>query len=80
MKSAFKHRYPHMSKSQVSLTAIKRLDIKTDVVMVAAVVDPVAAAAFSSSTINCLKTVCYLKTHSRNNYTMVLSVSGNVQA
>lgn len=56
-----------MSKSQVSLTAIKRLDIKTDVVMVAAVVDPVAAAAFSSSTINCLETVCYLKTHSRNN-------------
>lgn len=69
-----------MFKSQVSLTAINRLDIKGDVVLVAAVVDPVAAAAFSSSSINCLNFVCYLKIHSRNNYTVLLSVSGNVQA
>lgn len=45
-----------------------------------AVVDPVAAAAFSSSSINCLKFVYYLKIHSRTNYTVLLSVTGNVQA
>lgn len=48
--------------------------------MVVAVVDPVAAAAFSSSTINCLKAVYDLKIHNRDDYTVLLSVIGNVQA
>lgn len=48
--------------------------------MLAAVVDPVAAAAFSSFSINCLKIVCHLKIHNRDKYTVLLSVNGSVQA
>lgn len=80
MKSTFKHRHPHVSKSHISLTGINRLDIKSDVVMVAALLDPVAPAPFSSFSIKCLKMVCYFKIHSRNNYTVLLPVSSNVQA
>jgi len=41
--------------------------------MVTVVVDPVAAAASSSSSINCLKIVCYLKIRSRNGYAGTLT-------